>query len=223
MGRPPSTSPVVACQVSMLSMNCQAESCTVKYGTFSSDQGMPAALNVSPGVATGDIAAAIMSVVAPEPETSAEGRLEQDSPAAKLQVAGDAAEDNLPTVKSTDEAMQIVDIMSDHTVSHCPKEPFDDGDRLDIEISFVAIQGCPECAGPLVWSDYAIGAYADSWMCENVDTCGSWCYSNVLDGSASRVAMTCVPNATASGQCSYHVCQGCPRGGQWQGCQISQA
>ena len=62
----------------------EADGRTLKDDTLSSVEGMPAASNVSTGVATSDTVAASMSVVAPEPETSADGRQEQDSPAAKL-------------------------------------------------------------------------------------------------------------------------------------------
>ena len=44
----------------------------------------------------------------------------------------------------------------------------------DIEV-FRSGRICPECDGPLVWSDCvcAIGAYAVGWHCTFMDTCGS--------------------------------------------------
>ena len=68
--------------------NGQAQRRTVVFGTFSCSEGTPAVSTVSPGVATGDTAAASMSVVAPVPETSAAGMQEQDSLVAMPQVEG---------------------------------------------------------------------------------------------------------------------------------------
>ena len=55
---------------------------------------------------------------------------------------------------------------------------------------------CPDCAGPLVWRDYAKGVYAGGWVCNHFDTCGGDKQTRAFfNGSAGRVAMTFVARA----------------------------